>query len=187
MEELGKTKEPEKTKELEKTNKLTLLNLAEEYVNTLNKLYLTDGELTPEIEQALDSLMKQIEHKQDGYIVVMDSFDKKIEQAEEYIRGLQAYMRKIKTDQDKLKDRIRLFMEETGINKIQGELGSISLINYPLLPDDLREEELPDEYKETVTTIKIDKNKLKKDIKEGRFTDIQLVDNYQPKIYRRGK
>ena len=57
-------------------------------------------------------------------------------------------------------------METNGITKIETGLGTMSIAKNPLSVEIINEDEVADEYKEKVVTVKIDKTKIKNNFKE---------------------
>ena len=51
-------------------------------------------------------------------------------------------------------------MEGNGINKIETDLGTLSIARSPISIEIVNEEEIPDEYKEVIFTTKVDKKKI---------------------------
>lgn len=74
-----------------------------------------------------------------------------------------------KTLENKLsnfKEYVKECMERNGITKIETELGTLSLAKSPASVEVINEEEVPEEFKQEVITIKIDKTKIKNYFKE---------------------
>lgn len=66
----------------------------------------------------------------------------------------------------KFKDYVKECMENNGITKIETELGTLSIAKSPLSVEIINENEVPNEFKEEVVTVKIDKTKIKNNFKE---------------------
>lgn len=66
----------------------------------------------------------------------------------------------------KFKEYVKECMETNGINKIQTDLGTLSIAKNPISVEIINENEVPKKYKTEVTTIKIDKKKIAQDFKE---------------------
>lgn len=65
----------------------------------------------------------------------------------------------------KFKEYVKECMETNGINKIQTDLGALSIAKSPISVEIINEDEVPEKYKTEVTTIKIDKKKIADDFK----------------------
>ena len=57
-------------------------------------------------------------------------------------------------------------MENNGFTKIETELGTLSIAKSPTSVEIVNEDEVPNEFKQEVVTIKIDKTKIKNNFKE---------------------
>ena len=66
----------------------------------------------------------------------------------------------------KFKEYVKECMENNGITKIETELGTLSIAKSPLSVEIINENEVPNEFKEEVVTVKIDKTKIKNNFKE---------------------
>ena len=70
-------------------------------------------------------------------------------------------------------------MDLLGLEKISTDLGVISIAKSPISVEILDEQQIPDEYKEVVTTIKVDKKKIADNFKEtGEIIDgVNIITN----------
>ena len=66
----------------------------------------------------------------------------------------------------KFKEYVKGCMENNSITKIETGLGTLTIAKNPISVEIVNEDEIPNEYKTEVTTVKIDKTKIKKDFKE---------------------
>ena len=66
----------------------------------------------------------------------------------------------------KFKKYVKECMERNGITKIETGLGTLSIAKSPASVEIINEDEVPSEFKQEVTTIKIDKTKIKDNFKE---------------------
>ncbi len=76
---------------------------------------------------------------------------------------------KRKTIENKLtrfKEYVKECMDKNGITKIDTELGSLTIAKNPASIEIVNEDEIPEEYKTEVVTVKIDKTKIKNNFKE---------------------
>ena len=66
----------------------------------------------------------------------------------------------------KFKQYIKECMENNGITKITTSLGTLSIAKSPASVEIINEDEVPNEFKQEVVTVKIDKTKIRNNFKE---------------------
>lgn len=66
---------------------------------------------------------------------------------------------------EKFKQYVKECMENSGIIKVETELGNLTIVKNPISVEIMNEDEVPSEYKTEVTTVKIDKAKIKDNFK----------------------
>lgn len=66
----------------------------------------------------------------------------------------------------KFKEYVKECMENNGFTKIETELGTLSIAKSPTSVEIVNGDEVPNEFKQEVVTIKIDKTKIKNNFKE---------------------
>lgn len=66
----------------------------------------------------------------------------------------------------KFKDYVKECMENNGITKIETGLGTLSIAKSPVSVEITNEDEIPNEFKQEVVTVKVDKTKIKNNFKE---------------------
>lgn len=66
---------------------------------------------------------------------------------------------------EKFKQYVKDCMENSGIIKVETELGNLTIAKNPISVEIVNEDEVPSEYKTEVTTVKIDKTKIKDNFK----------------------
>nr|DAJ59851.1 MAG TPA: resistance protein [Caudoviricetes sp.] len=83
------------------------------------------------------------------------------------IKAMKEEESRISTNRKALENRLEQFkkyvkecMEGNGINKIETDLGTLSIAKSPISVEIVNEEEIPDEYKEVIFTTKVDKKKI---------------------------
>lgn len=83
------------------------------------------------------------------------------------IKAMKEEESRISTNRKALENRLEQFkkyvkecMEGNGINKIETDLGTLSIAKSPISVEIVNEENVPDEYKEVIFTIKVDKKKI---------------------------
>lgn len=83
------------------------------------------------------------------------------------IKAMKEEESRISTNRKVLENRLEQFkkyvkecMEGNGINKIETDLGTLSIAKSPISVEIVNEENVPDEYKEVIFTTKVDKKKI---------------------------
>ena len=66
----------------------------------------------------------------------------------------------------KFKDYVKKCMENDGITKIDTGLGTLSIAKSPASVEIINEEAIPEEFKQEIVTVKVDKTKIKNNFKE---------------------
>ena len=158
----------------------TLYVISDEYIKLLQEISDADGEITPEMSEALDITQDQLQGKTIVYLSVMKTNDAFVMQIDEEIKRLTALKKRSNTLTDNLKDRVLnavlLFGEFTaglqkfGIRKSQ-----------QIIVEDVNS--LPAGYKTRKIVETADKALLKEAIKNGfEIKGVQLVTNQNLKI-----
>ena len=142
------------------------------------KLYqITDGfmklldekqteEMTQEeISKIGEELSIALQNKSTNIIAYYQEQNSLLTAIDEQIKRLQEYKKITKNKIDNYKDYVKNNMNILGIEKIQTELGTISVANSPVSVEIIDVDKIPDEYKKIVTEVTIDKNKIKDNFK----------------------
>lgn len=138
---------------------LKLYEITDSFIDVMNKL--ESGELTIHEADAIQTeLEKALMIKSNdiiGYYLdrksLIDAIDTQIKRLQEY--------KKIETNKlDRYKDYVKSSMEVLGIEKIETGAGKLQIARSPISVDIIDETLIPDEYKEVVTEIKINKKKI---------------------------
>lgn len=80
---------------------------------------------------------------------------------------------------DKFIEYVKENMNQLGIDKIQTELGNMSIAKNPMSVEIENEDEVPGEFKQEVTTVKIDKTAIKEYFKSTGelIPGVRIIDN----------
>jgi len=144
----------------------TMQNLSlYEITNAFPKLM--EEEMTDEnkiaIEKELEILLQEKSQNIIGYIRNIEMTIEAMKTEEKRIVDMR---KTLENRLSKFKDYVKACMENNGITKIETELGNLTIAKNPISVEIVNEDEVPSEYKTEVTTVKIDKTKIKKDFKE---------------------
>ena len=105
-------------------------------------------------------------------MVLLDGIDAQIKRLQEY--------KKVKQNQiERYKGYVKSNMELLGIDKIETELGKISIAKSPISVDVVDIDKIPNKYKVIVTELKVDKQLIKDDFKKtGEIVDgVNIITN----------
>ena len=138
---------------------LKLYEIADSFIALMDKLEA--GELTEEeakqIQQELENALMRKSNNIIGYYLDRKSL---IEAIDVQIKRLQE-LKKAETNKlDKYKDYVKNSMEYMGIEKIETGAGKLQIAKNPISVDILDENLIPEEYKERVTTTKVNKKAI---------------------------
>ena len=124
-------------------------------------------EITPEdkakIEEELTMLLQQKSQNIIGYTKNIELTINAMKEEEDRIASNR------KTLENKLtrfKQYVKECMENNGITKIETELGTLSIAKSPVSVEIVNEEAIPNNFKQEIVTVKVDKTKIKENFKE---------------------
>lgn len=149
------------------STELNLYSLEQEYLEIARQL--TDGELTPELEKALEINRENLEVKVAKYGYVTKKFDGEIYLIDKEIERLTALKNSKEKAITKLKDTVKAAMELYDIKKVEAQ--NIKLMLVRSKPSVLVDENLlPKKYikKQTKVTYTPDKVAIKNDLDAGK-------------------
>ena len=137
-----------------------------------------------EITNAFPSLMESEEITEEDKAKIKEELTLLLQQKSQntiaYVRNMELTIEAMKSEEKriseqrklkenklvKFKEYVKECMETNGITKIETGLGTMSIAKNPLSVEIINEDEVADEYKEKVVTIKINKTKIKNNFKE---------------------
>lgn len=137
-------------------------------------------DLTEEERQEMGmQLVDALQTKSNNIIAYYQDQNTLLNAIDEEIKRLQEYKKITKNKIDRYKEYVKTNMDLLGIEKIQTALGVISIAKSPISVEILDEQQIPDEYKEVVTTVKVDKKKIADNFKEtGEIIDgVNIITN----------
>lgn len=147
---------------------MTLYELSAEYLSILE---LAEDPDIPEeaLADSLEALGMDIEDKADGYAKVIAQLNADASALKAEIDRLTARKRTIERNVDRMKDSLKSAMILTGKTKFKTELFSFNVQKNPVavVIDEQYIENIPEEYL-IPQDPKVDKQKLKDDLKAGR-------------------
>lgn len=114
------------------------------------------------IEKELTELLQK---KSNGIIGYTRNIELTIQAMKEEEKRISDNRKVLENRLAKFKEYVKECMETNGINKIQTDLGALSIAKSPISVEIINEDEVPEKYKTEVTAIKIDKKKIADDFK----------------------
>ena len=143
-------------------NNLSLYNITSAF-----PIIMEQEEMSPSLKEELEKELTALLHE-------------KIQNIIGYMRNIELTIDAMKTEEKRiseqrktLENRIENFksyvkecMESNGFQKIDTGLGSLTIAKNPMSVEIENEDEIPSEFKQEIITTKIDKNAIKKHIKE---------------------
>ena len=104
-----------------------LFQLTTDMVAIEDALWENGGELTPELEEAMNETAASLVAKTDGYGALIRKFDSAASAIDAEIKRLQALKKTATNAVDRLKGRILFSMQANGMSKLDGQLTKFSL------------------------------------------------------------
>lgn len=160
----------------------SLFKISADMQMIVNHLMENGGELTPEIEKSLEISKQELQTKSVGYAVVVRSMEYENNVIDQEIKRLQGLKKSRTTVIDRLKNSLSFSMEIFGVDEIKTEMSTINFRKSTTLQI-IDETKVPNKYKTESITMKIDKNEIKKDIKNGDIiSGVELVEKQNIQI-----
>ena len=152
---------------------LTLWELDERYVDLSRRIEENDGEMTPEMETEFDGIVNALIAKQDGYLAVHRNLDSLIEQADMWIKRLQARKRSFQNQQDRLKNGLLEHLIKTGQTEIVSDTGKVRLMQSQSVGQ-VDMEKVPKAFVEVIQEFRLRKRELLAALKQGPVEGAEL-------------
>lgn len=148
-------------------SELSLYNIKSNYIELFEKA--ENGELTQEeIQEQGNDLAIALRNKSTSIIGYVRNLDLTSDAIKSEIDRLTAMKKAIDNRNVKFKKYVKQNMEELGLEKIETELGVLTIAKNPASIDVYDENLITDEYKKEKITVSIDKTAIKNAIKEGK-------------------
>ncbi len=152
----------------------SIYNIQSEYQQLVNQLIENGGEITSELELALQINKDNFHSKSENYAYITKQFDGEMDIIDNEIKRLQQAKRSREKTIERLKATIEMAMNTFEIDKIETPLIKISFRNSESVEvTDVND--LPNEYKVIKVTEAADKLKIKDALKSGMFIEGCLI------------
>ena len=144
-------------------------------MNNLSLYEITSGfpalmeneEITEEDKKKIeDELITLLQRKSQNIIGYTKNIELTINAMKEEEKRISDNRKVLENKISKFKEYVKECMENNGFTKIETELGTLSIAKSPTSVEIVNEDEVPNEFKQEVVTIKIDKTKIKNNFKE---------------------
>ena len=145
-----------------------------EYRDIISVLVENGGELTPEIEQALQINQKDLYRKSESYAYAIKELDGEIDIIKSEIERLQALISKRDKSISRMKETVLKAMELYEIEKIETPMIKISVRESEAV-EVINEAQIPDIYFAEKTTKTLSKTMIKEAIKSGASIDGAII------------
>lgn len=158
----------------------SLYKITEEAVIIASQL--ENGEVTPELENALVILQSELQEKAINYAYVVKSFEDDVTAINEEIKRLMAIKTAKVNAMDRMKEAVTNAMLINRIEKVSSPTLNLSLRRSESVEVDSLEQ-LPEYFKTVKTTVTADKTRIKKAIKDGQpMEGARIVENFNLQI-----
>lgn len=161
--------------------KQTLSNLIYEANELAQALIESEGQITEELEKLLLKNEQNLAQKVDSYAYCLT----RLETENKYWKAEADRLNKVadsfKMAKERLKERLKAYLLETPNHQIQGQLNTFKLAkSKPSLKVNI--DQVPDEYKILVSTVEIDKDKIRESLTLGQnVPGAELIESYSLK------
>lgn len=144
-------------------------------MNNLSLYEITSGfpalmdneEITEEEKKKIeDELIVLLQQKSQNIIGYTKNIELTINAMKEEEKRISENRKALENKMIRFKEYVKECMENNGITKIETSLGTLSIAESPTSVEIVSEDEVPSEFKQEITTIKIDKTKIKDNFKE---------------------
>ena len=147
----------------DKKKKRTFIEIASDISLTKESFELTEKE----IDEKLGELYWEMARKEDGVHFFYDSLSKKIDMATEYKAKIDNAIKKMKYTRKRVKQIVIDAREESDTMPTYSDFNPIKIVERATLQI-IEEERVPKHYYTEVVTQKLDKERILKDLKDGK-------------------
>ncbi len=158
----------------------TLLNIRKEYTDLITKVEESDGELTPEMEQALAINRQELAEKSLAYVEFLGNLEAQNGRIDEEIKRLQQLKRHNTQMLNFLQKGLVRAVQEFGTIRAGTHTIGLRITEECVVEDSSR---VPDRFKTVKMDIQVDKVAVKKALKDGEHVPgVHIQHNQHPVI-----
>ena len=157
---------------------LSLYNITNKFVELMDKAQ--EGELTEEeYNQLGEELALELQNKSANIIGYIKNSESLLEAIKSEEKRLSEMTKTGEARLEKFYQYVKENMEKLNLSEIPTELGTLKIAKNPMSVEIENEDEIPSEFKQEVTTVKIDKTAIKNHFKETGevVAGTRIVDN----------
>jgi len=159
----------------------TLYEIKQQFSTLIGQVEIADGEITPELEQALQINQQELQDKSLAYVEVIKQREAMNLRIDEEVKRLQAIKKRNLKLIDKLQANLIGAVHEFG--EFNSGLLTFGIRKSQSVLITVNDSDLPKAYLTTKVEMKADKTKIKQAIERGEVIDgAHLVTNYNLKL-----
>lgn len=143
-------------------NNLSLYEITNAFTSLMETENMTE-DVKENIKQELTMLLQQ---KSQNIIGYTRNIELTIEAMKVEEKRISEQRKALENKVSKFKEYVKECMDKNNITKIETELGSLTIVKNPASVEIIDENKIPEEFKQEVVTVKIDKTAIKKHFKE---------------------
>ena len=163
----------------------SLFKIASELIELDERMVESGGELTDDIECDLALVTTALVEKTDGVVEYAKYNDSAIKAVSDRIKELTEIKKKLEKKQERFNDYVLICMDKLNTEELNGDIHKIKIRKPVKVVNITNEDLIPIEYIKTETIIKIDKNKLKADLKKGESVHgAELTDGVRKAMFK---
>lgn len=143
-------------------NNLSLYNITSAF-----PVIMEQEEMSPSLKEELEKELTALLHEKSQNIIgYMRNIELTIDAMKTEEKRISEQRKALENKIENFKSYVKECMETNGFQKIDTGLGSLTIAKNPMSVEIENEDEIPSEFKQEIVTTKIDKNAIKKHIKE---------------------
>lgn len=143
-------------------NNLSLYNITSAF-----PIIMEQEEMSPSLKEELEKELTALLHEKSQNIIgYMRNIELTIDAMKTEEKRISEQRKALENKIENFKSYVKECMESNGFQKIDTGLGSLTIAKNPMSVEIENEDEIPSEFKQKIITTKIDKNAIKKHIKE---------------------
>lgn len=143
-------------------NNLSLYNITSAF-----PIIMEQEEMSPSLKEELEKELTTLLHEKSQNIIgYMRNIELTIDAMKTEEKRISEQRKALENKIENFKSYVKECMESNGFQKIDTGLGNLTIAKNPMSVEIENEDEIPSEFKQEIVTTKIDKNAIKKHIKE---------------------
>ena len=165
---------------------LQLYNIASEIYELENEIMQCGGEIGEREEGLIEELSQILEGKVDEFVQFIQEMDDQIEIGKKRLEEIKRFIKVRENTRDRVKAYAMEAMKKLDKKAISGSIYEVKARKPPKVLEILNENDVPLEYLDTQTVVKIDKKALLAAVKAGKVDhpSIGLVDGKQSLMFK---